>query len=180
MVDATPRQILLYLPNLIGYTRILLSITSLTLMIFSPTSYILSSVLYLSSFIGDLFDGMVARKYNQTSTFGGLMDMVTDRCSTTGLLCVLIREFADKSGFVLVSIVFVCTHSVWNTSELHLLECIPYSISSQSTSIGIDTRTLKKTAIHTPNHPRHLFPLVSNVLHHLPTNTSQIRRRKCQ
>lgn len=112
MVDATPRQILLYLPNLIGYTRILLSITSLTLMIFSPTSYILSSVLYLSSFIGDLFDGMVARKYNQTSTFGGLMDMVTDRCSTTGLLCVLIREFADKSGFVLVSIVFVCTHSV--------------------------------------------------------------------
>jgi hypothetical protein len=40
------------------------------------------------------------------------MDMVTDRCSTTGLLCVLIREFADKSGFVLVSIVFVCTHSV--------------------------------------------------------------------
>jgi CDP-diacylglycerol--inositol 3-phosphatidyltransferase len=82
-------------------------------MILSPTSFILSSVLYLSSFIGDLFDGMVARKYNQTSTFGGLMDMVTDRCSTTGLLCVLIREFADKSGFVLVSMVVLVVHTLF-------------------------------------------------------------------
>ena len=29
-------------------------------------------------------DGLVARKMNQTSTFGGLLDMVTDRCSTLG------------------------------------------------------------------------------------------------
>jgi phosphatidylglycerophosphate synthase len=31
-----------------------------------------------------VIDGLVARKLNQTSTFGGLLDMVIDRCSTLG------------------------------------------------------------------------------------------------
>jgi phosphatidylglycerophosphate synthase len=39
---------------------------------------------------------------NQTSAFGGLLDMVTDRCSTLGLLYVLGGDYAkvDESiGF---------------------------------------------------------------------------------
>ena len=52
----------------------------------------LGIILYLLSFIGDLFDGMAARKFNQTSKFGGLLDMVTDRCATLGLLFVLSHE----------------------------------------------------------------------------------------
>ena len=107
MVDdiVTAQQILLYIPNLIGYTRVILTLSSLTLMIISPSCWALAIALYVASFVGDLFDGMAARKLGQTSTFGGLIDMVTDRCSTTGLLCVLIREFANQSGYVLVSCV---------------------------------------------------------------------------
>lgn len=74
-------------------------------MIISPSYWALAIALYVASFVGDLFDGMAARKLGQTSTFGGLIDMVTDRCATTGLLCVLIREFANRSGYVLVSCV---------------------------------------------------------------------------
>ena len=47
----------------------------------------------MSSFVGDLFDGMAARKFKQESSFGGLLDMVTDRCSTTGLLYILSTEY---------------------------------------------------------------------------------------
>ena len=40
-------------------------------------------------------DGLVARRLGQTSTFGGLLDMVTDRCSTLGLLFVLAIDYDD-------------------------------------------------------------------------------------
>lgn len=43
--------------------------------------------------MADLFDGWAARKYNQCSDFGGLLDMITDRCSTAGLLHVLSFEY---------------------------------------------------------------------------------------
>ena len=121
MVDITAQQILLYIPNLIGYTRVILTLTSLTLMIISPSYWALAIVLYVASFVGDLFDGMAARKLGQTSTFGGLIDMVTDRCSTTGLLCVLIREFANRSGYVLVSCVQFCSM---------FKECIVYEMTT--------------------------------------------------
>ena len=62
---------------------------------------------------------MAARKFDQTSTFGGLMDMVTDRCSTTGLLCVLVREFAHVGWCVLVRI-----FAVSNRWDRHLLVCM--------------------------------------------------------
>jgi len=51
--------------------------------------------IYPSSFIGDLFNGMVAQAFNRTSTFGGLLDMVTDRCTTLGLIFILYREYGD-------------------------------------------------------------------------------------
>lgn len=121
MVDITAQQILLYIPNLIGYTRVILTLTSLTLMIISPSYWALAIALYVASFVGDLFDGMAARKLGQTSTFGGLIDMVTDRCSTTGLLCVLIREFANRSGYVLVSCVQFCSM---------FKECIVYEMTT--------------------------------------------------
>lgn len=58
----------------------------------------LATILYLYSFIADLLDGMAARKFNQCSTFGSLMDMVTDRCSTLGLLFILYGEYSHASG----------------------------------------------------------------------------------
>lgn len=45
------------------------------------------------SFAADLFDGMAARRFNQCSSFGGMLDMVTDRCSTLGLLFILYGEY---------------------------------------------------------------------------------------
>jgi len=41
------------------------------------------------AFAGDVVDGYVARAFNQSSKFGGILDMVTDRVSTCGLLVTL-------------------------------------------------------------------------------------------
>jgi len=38
---------------------------------------------------------MAARKLNQSSEYGGLLDMITDRCATTGLLYILSGEYIE-------------------------------------------------------------------------------------
>jgi hypothetical protein len=98
----TAGDVLLYIPNLIGYLRVACTLLSLILMICFPRRWIIAIILYVSSFVGDLFDGLAARKLDQCSLFGGLLDMVTDRCSTTGLLCALSREHTDRPMLVLV------------------------------------------------------------------------------
>ena len=72
-------------------------------MICFPQRWIIAVILYVASFVGDLFDGLAARKFDQCSIFGGLLDMVTDRCSTAGLLCVLSHEHNERPILVLVS-----------------------------------------------------------------------------
>jgi len=88
-------------------------------MICSPAYWIIAITCYVASFVGDLFDGMAARKYNQCSTFGGLIDMVTDRCSTAGLLCVLSREYSEEPALVLVRHVQVADFSAEMTASFH-------------------------------------------------------------
>mmetsp|Transcript_22847 Transcript_22847/g.21971 ORF Transcript_22847/g.21971 Transcript_22847/m.21971 type:complete len:237 (-) Transcript_22847:71-781(-) len=92
----TARDVALFVPNLIGYARVFATLLSLILMIAAPHQWLLAIILYICSFVGDLFDGMAARKLNQCSTFGGLLDMVTDRCATLGLLFVLMGEYDIK------------------------------------------------------------------------------------
>ena len=53
-------------------------------------------VLYMASFVGDLFDGWAARKLDQTSSYGSVLDMVTDRCATMGFLFILALEFSHS------------------------------------------------------------------------------------
>lgn len=47
------------------------------------------SLLYSISCLLDALDGLAARKYDQSTTFGAVLDMVTDRCTTACLLVFL-------------------------------------------------------------------------------------------
>ncbi|KAK5949639.1 phosphatidylinositol synthase 1 (CDP-alcohol phosphatidyltransferase1) [Knufia fluminis] len=55
--------------------------------------------LFLPNIIGgiscllDALDGFAARRYNQSTTFGAVLDMVTDRCTTSCLLVFLASAF---------------------------------------------------------------------------------------
>ncbi|KZO95692.1 hypothetical protein CALVIDRAFT_549862 [Calocera viscosa TUFC12733] len=79
-------NVYLFVPNLIGYTRILLAALSLHFMPYHPRY---CTVLYCLSCLLDAFDGMAARALNQSTKFGAVLDMVTDRCTTACLLCFL-------------------------------------------------------------------------------------------
>jgi CDP-diacylglycerol--inositol 3-phosphatidyltransferase len=91
----TASNVLWFVPNCIGYARVLMTLSGFFIMTAFPEQWFTGILLYLGSFVGDLVDGAVARKLHQTSSFGGVLDMITDRCSTTGLLYVLAAEYTD-------------------------------------------------------------------------------------
>ncbi|KAI9673756.1 MAG: CDP-diacylglycerol-inositol 3-phosphatidyltransferase [Trizodia sp. TS-e1964] len=79
-------NIFLFIPNIIGYFRIVLAVASLYYMPLHPRT---CSLLYSISCLLDALDGMAARHFNQSTRFGAVLDMVTDRCTTACLLVFL-------------------------------------------------------------------------------------------
>lgn len=81
-----PRDVFFYVPNLIGYSRVLFALVSLFFMSLHPK---VCTVFYCVSCLLDALDGAAARRLGQTSSFGAILDMVTDRCTTSCLICFL-------------------------------------------------------------------------------------------
>ena len=81
--EETTENIFLFWPNIIGYWRIVLAIGALWYMPLHPRT---CSLLYSVSCLLDALDGYAARYLNQSTKFGAVLDMVTDRCTTSCLL----------------------------------------------------------------------------------------------
>jgi CDP-diacylglycerol--inositol 3-phosphatidyltransferase len=116
--NQNPRKIYLYIPNIIGYGRILFSILSFLIYDTHPALFL---IFYTTSFLLDALDGEAARKYNQTSRFGAVLDMVTDRFSTAALVTLLSHFYNSKAyiiGFVLLNILDFVSHWVRMYSTL--------------------------------------------------------------
>ncbi|XP_059489110.1 CDP-diacylglycerol--inositol 3-phosphatidyltransferase [Neocloeon triangulifer] len=79
-------NIFLFVPNLIGYARVILALISFY---FMPTNYVLASWCYVTSALLDAFDGHAARIYDQSTKFGAMLDQLTDRCGTMCLMVTL-------------------------------------------------------------------------------------------
>ncbi|XP_033747515.1 uncharacterized protein LOC117332639 [Pecten maximus] len=98
-------EVLLYVPNIIGYARLCLLAVSIS-MYDSPVIFL---IFYCISAILDGFDGYAARKLNQMSGFGAWLDVVVDLISRGILWC-----FISKWGYFVMVIewmTFVATHS---------------------------------------------------------------------
>ncbi|OJD30135.1 cdp-diacylglycerol-inositol 3-phosphatidyltransferase pis [Diplodia corticola] len=83
-------NIFMFIPNQIGYSRIVLAVASLYYMPLHPRT---CSLLYSISCLLDALDGLAARRFNQSTKFGAVLDMVTDRCTTACLLVFLASAF---------------------------------------------------------------------------------------
>ncbi|KFD60087.1 hypothetical protein M514_27729 [Trichuris suis] len=80
------RNVFFFIPNLIGYMRVVLTVLSCYYM---ATHYRAAALFYVCSSLLDAVDGYAARYFNQSSLFGAMLDMLTDRCTTLCLLCAL-------------------------------------------------------------------------------------------
>ena len=82
----TVQDVFRFIPNLIGYVRVFTAIISFLTMKNHP---VWTLVIYGISGFLDAFDGYAARKFDQGTRFGAVLDMVTDRCATSSLICYL-------------------------------------------------------------------------------------------
>ncbi|KAJ0009993.1 hypothetical protein Pint_34309 [Pistacia integerrima] len=111
-------SVYLYIPNIIGYVRVLMNSVAFAICFSDKWVF---SILYFISFVCDAVDGWCARKFNQVSTFGAVLDMVTDRISTACLLVVLSQVYRQelfvlnsaKPGFVFLSLLALDISSHW-------------------------------------------------------------------
>ncbi len=95
------------LPNKITITRIILSVLLLIFMMLPwydlgvnfpvyqvaninvSIDYIIGGVIFLIASTSDFLDGYLARKYNQVTDFGKVMDAIADKLLVNGLLIIL-------------------------------------------------------------------------------------------
>ena len=96
--DNRTENVYLFLPNIIGYIRVITAGISLYLL---PNRPKLCTTIYFVSCILDVFDGMAARALGQESKFGAVLDMVTDRCATACLLCFLSTTYPNWSLLIM-------------------------------------------------------------------------------
>ncbi|XP_058094367.1 CDP-diacylglycerol--inositol 3-phosphatidyltransferase 1-like isoform X2 [Magnolia sinica] len=110
MAKKTPQRTLsvyLYIPNIIGYIRIIMNCVAFACC-FSDKK--LFAILYFISFVCDGLDGWFARKFNQVSTFGAVLDMVTDRVSTACLLVILSHFYRPSLVFLALLALDISSH----------------------------------------------------------------------
>ncbi|KAF8063667.1 PIS1 [Scenedesmus sp. PABB004] len=102
-------NIYVYVPNLIGYVRIVLTLLALGFMPTYPEACVGA---YFLAFVCDELDGRAARTFNQTSTLGAVLDMVTDRVATTGLLALLCATYPGWS-ILFIALIALDIFSHW-------------------------------------------------------------------
>lgn len=105
---------LLSIPNLLGYFRLAMIpvFAWLYLNADSETDYYRAALVMGLSSITDMFDGMIARRFNMITEFGKLLDPVADKLTHGAiLLCLFSRYplillllvlFVLKEGFMLI------------------------------------------------------------------------------
>ncbi|KAJ2359892.1 phosphatidylinositol synthase 1 (CDP-alcohol phosphatidyltransferase1) [Coemansia sp. RSA 2607] len=113
----THRNVFWFVPNLIGYTRVFLTVVAGYSMFASRP--ILMTLSYALSELLDAADGHYARKLNQCSKFGEVLDMVTDRCTTTILLTYLTHLYPSFAlPFALLVSLDISSHYMQMYSQL--------------------------------------------------------------
>ena len=103
-------SVFLYVPNLIGYVRVILGIVSFA---YAFDNYKLAVVAYSASQLLDALDGYAARALNQSSMFGAVLDMVTDRVSSNILLMILAVLYGKDKFLIFAGLAMLDYASHW-------------------------------------------------------------------
>lgn len=97
------------IPNYISFSRMVLSI----FMIIPNTFSISFNLIYFYCGVSDVLDGYIARKTNNTSDFGSLLDSIADLMFFI-IASLKILPLINLSEFVIILIIFIISLKLFN------------------------------------------------------------------
>lgn len=94
------------LPNKLTIARMcMVPLFMIALMMNTPASRIIATVIFALASLTDMLDGQIARKYNMVTNFGKLMDPLADKVLTAAAMICLV-ELGDLAAWIAVVIIF--------------------------------------------------------------------------
>ena len=94
------------LPNKLTIARMaMVPLFMIALLMNTPASRIIATVIFALASLTDMLDGHIARKYNMVTNFGKLMDPLADKVLTAAAMICLV-ELGDLAAWIAVVIIF--------------------------------------------------------------------------
>ena len=94
------------LPNKLTIARMcMVPLFMIALMINTPASRIIATVIFALASLTDMLDGQIARKHNMVTNFGKLMDPLAEKVLTAAAMICLV-ELGDLAAWIAVVIIF--------------------------------------------------------------------------
>ena len=94
------------LPNKLTIARMaMVPLFMIALLMNTPASRIIATVIFALASLIDMLDGQIARKYNMVTNFGKLMDPLADKVLTAAAMICLV-ELGDLAAWIAVVIIF--------------------------------------------------------------------------
>lgn len=90
----------LNIPNILSIIRILLIVPFLIFI--SKDKYILAGLVLVFSGISDFLDGFIARKFNQKSKFGEMLDPAADKLTLIAVMASVGIKFPEVIPFMII------------------------------------------------------------------------------
>lgn len=109
------------IPNIMGYFRILLIPVFLYLYYHAETTkeYVTAFAVLTISFLTDLFDGKIARKFNMVTDFGKMLDPIADKLTQGAMAIAISFRIPNMIFFV---ILFACKEFYMGIMGIYILK----------------------------------------------------------
>lgn len=109
------------IPNLMGYFRILMIPVFLYLYYHADTTrdYVIAFSVLAISFLTDLFDGKIARKFNMVTDFGKMLDPIADKLTQCAMAIAITFHYPVMGYFLAF---FVCKEFYMGVMGLYILK----------------------------------------------------------
>jgi phosphatidylglycerophosphate synthase len=92
--------VFLYIPNVLCYMRIIVALIALSQASHHPEYAV---CLWITSALGDLIDGWFARRFQQTSTFGVLLDVIADNIWRSSVWMAVGANYKSSEAFMVLA-----------------------------------------------------------------------------
>ena len=132
------------LPNILSISRIVLLIP--IIIFFENDLFLFSVMTFILASVTDYLDGLLARKYSQTTNFGALLDLLADKIFVSVMLIWMIYNF-NNLLILAVSILIITREITVSYLRLYLVSSNMNLDEVKSDSLGKIKTALQMTGL---------------------------------